>query len=161
MSEKIKEEVNISGEKTQSEDTKSEDLSKLYTDETQDIVRSMQVSADKMTENYHDNPFGAGDIVRDIILFFVTVAGAFGWLMLMLLIFSFVALSYVHLKFDKMIIASIIFAVVVGIIYIVAKSKKYVRFNDEKRKRKEAKRKEQLEGDPNESFLFKDNGNNN
>ena len=135
----------------------------LYEDDTQQIVRSMQESADEMTEKYHDNPYSVKDIILDIILFFVTVAVAFGWLMIMLLIVSFVSLSYLHMKFDKMIIASVIFAVAVGVFYVIMKSRKYVKLNDEKRRRREAKRKEQLSGNPNESFLFKDgdrNGNN-
>ncbi len=111
-------------------------LSDLYTDDTQALVRSMQESADEMTEKYHDNPYSVRDIILDIILFFVTVAGAFGWLMLMLLIVSFVSLSYLHMKIDKMIVASVIFAVAAGVFYIVMKSKKYRKLNAEKRRRK-------------------------
>jgi hypothetical protein len=80
--------------------------------------------------------YTAFDIVKDIIFFFVVVAVAFGWLLLMLLIISFVALSYLHMKFDYMILASVIFAIIAGIVYIIVKSRKYVRLNDEKRRRK-------------------------
>ncbi len=131
------------------------DPSEMYTDETQELVRSMQESADRMTEAYHDNPYDVRDIIKDIIFFFITVIGAFGWLMIMLLIISFVSLSYLHLKIDKMIIASVVFAIGIGVFYIIMKSKKYVRLNDEKRRRREEKRREQLSGDPEESFLFK------
>jgi len=132
------------------------DLSKLYTDDTQEAIHSMQKSADEMTEKYHANPFSVRDVVLDIIMFFVCVAGAFGWMMLMLLIVSFISLSYLHFKFDKMVLASVIAAIVVAVVYIVLKARKYTRLNDEKRRRKEKKRAEQLSGDPDESFLFKE-----
>lgn len=115
------------------------DLSGLYRDDTQDTVRSLQQSADRMTENYHSNPFGAKDIIADIILFFVVTATAFGWLLLMLLIVSFVAHTYIHLKIDKMILASAIFAVVAAVVYIIKKAQKYIRLSDEKKRYKEEK----------------------
>ncbi len=100
-------------------------LSDLYTDETQELVRSMQKSADEATEKYHANPFSVRDVVLDIIMFFVCVAGAFGWMMLMLLIVSFISLSYLHFKFDKMVLASVIAAIVTAIVYIILKARKY------------------------------------
>ena len=116
------------------------DLSELYKDEIQDTVRSMQKSADDMTENYHDHPYTAGDIVRDIIMFFVTVGVTFGWLLIMQLIISFVFLSYIHMKFDNMLIVSIVGAVLAAVVYGIVKSRKYIRLNDEKTKRKELKK---------------------
>ena len=118
------------------------DLSGLYRDDTQDTVRSLQESADRMTENYHNNPFGAKDIIADIIFFFVVTATAFGWLLLMLLIVSFVAHTYIHLKIDKMILASAVFAVVAAVVYIIKKAQKYIRLSDEKRKHKEERTRE-------------------
>ncbi len=109
----------------ETEGVKDSALSDLYTDETQELVRSMQKSADEMTEKYHANPFSVRDIVLDIIMFFVCVAGAFGWMMLMLLIISFVSLSYLHFKFDKMVLASVIAAIVTAIVYIILKARKY------------------------------------
>ena len=95
----------------------------------------MQKSADEATEKYHANPYCVRDIVLDIIMFFVCVAGAFGWMMLMLLIVSFISLSYLHFKFDKMVLASVIAAIVVAVVYIVLKAKKYTKLNDEKRRK--------------------------
>ncbi len=140
----------------ETENAKESKLSDLYTDETQELVRSMQKNADEMNEKYHDNPFTARDIILDIIMFFVCVAGAFGWMMLMLLIISFISLSYLHFKIDKMMIVSVIAAIATAVVYIVLKARKYTRLNDEKRRRKEKKRAEQLSGDPDESFLFKE-----
>ncbi len=127
----------ITGSETPDEKELKTDLSGLYRDETQDTIRSLQESADRMTENYHNNPFGAKDVIADIIFFFVVTATAFGWLLLMLLIVSFVAHTYIHLKIDKMILASAVFAVVAAVVYIIKKAQKYIRLSDEKRKRKE------------------------
>ncbi len=109
----------------ETEGVKDSALSDLYTDETQELVRSMQKSADEATEKYHANPFSVRDVVLDIIMFFVCVAGAFGWMMLMLLIVSFISLSYLHFKFDKMVLASVIAAIVTAIVYIIFKARKY------------------------------------
>ncbi len=109
----------------ETEGVKESVLSDLYTDETQELVRSMQKSADEATEKYHANPFSVRDVVLDIIMFFVCVAGAFGWMMLMLLIVSFISLSYLHFKFDKMVLASVIAAIVTAIVYIILKARKY------------------------------------
>ena len=129
----------ITGSATPDEKELKTDLSGLYRDETQDTIRSLQESADRMTENYHNNPFGAKDLIADIIFFFVVTATAFGWLLLILLIVSFVAHTYIHLKIDKMILASAIFAVVAAVVYIIKKAQKYIRLSDEKKRRKEEK----------------------
>ena len=112
------------------------DLSKLYTDDTQETIHSMQKSADEMTEKYHANPFSVRDIVLDIIMFFVCVAGAFGWMLLMLLIVSFISLSYLHFKFDKMVLASVIAAIVTAIVYIILKARKYTGILSRERSKK-------------------------
>lgn len=112
------------------------DLSKLYTDDTQETIHSMQKSADEMTEKYHANPFSVRDVVLDIIMFFVCVAGAFGWMLLMLLIVSFISLSYLHFKFDKMVLASVIAAIVTAIVYIILKARKYTGILSRERSKK-------------------------
>ena len=120
----------------ETEGVKESVLSDLYTDETQELVRSMQKSADEATEKYHANPFSVRDVVLDIIMFFVCVAGAFGWMMLMLLIVSFISLSYLHFKFDKMVIASVIAAIVTAIVYIILKARKYTGILSRERSKK-------------------------
>ncbi|MBR6303623.1 MAG: hypothetical protein IKR35_07200, partial [Lachnospiraceae bacterium] len=64
----------------------------------------------------------------------------FGWLLIMQLIISFVFLSYIHMKFDNMLIVSIVGAVLAAVVYGIVKSRKYIRLNDEKTKRKELKK---------------------
>ena len=120
----------------ETEGVKESVLSDLYTDETQELVRSMQKSADEATEKYHANPFSVRDVVLDIIMFFVCVAGAFGWMMLMLLIVSFISLSYLHFKFDKMVLASVIAAIVTAIVYIILKARKYTGILSRERSKK-------------------------
>lgn len=68
-------------------------------------------------------------------------AVAFGWLLLMLLIISFVARSSVHLTIDKMLIMSGVFAFIVAIFTAVKKTRKYVKLNDEIRRYKESTKK--------------------
>ena len=104
------------------------DLSEMYSDETHDLVRSMKESADRMTEAYHENPYDARDIITDIVFFFVVTVTAFVWLMLMLLIVSFVGHSYIHMKIDKMILVSVLFAIGAAVFYIVIKVKKYAKY---------------------------------
>ena len=65
------------------------------------------------------------DIIKDVIFFFVTVAAAYGYILLMLLIISFVAARYLPMQFDDMLLYSGIGAVVIAIWYIIKKVMKY------------------------------------
>lgn len=65
------------------------------------------------------------DLVKDIIFFFVTVAVTFGYVMLLLLIISFITLSYLHFNIEGMMIFSGICAAVAGVFYIVKTVKKW------------------------------------
>ena len=65
------------------------------------------------------------DIVKDIVFFFITVAVAYGYILLILLIISFVASRYLPMKFDDMLVYSGIGAAVVGVWDICKKVKKY------------------------------------
>lgn len=65
------------------------------------------------------------DIIKDVIFFFITTAVAYGYILLMLLIISFIANRLLHLTFDNMLIYSGIGAAVVAVWYIVKKIMKY------------------------------------
>ena len=65
------------------------------------------------------------DIIKDVIFFFLTVAVSYGYILLMLLIISFVASRYLPMRFDDMLVYSGIGAAAVGVWYIVKKVKKY------------------------------------
>ena len=89
-------------------------------DETKDINPEKKGTGDSPRW-----PFPKESIVPSIVLFPVVVALAFGWCLLMLLIVSFVTLSYICMKIKGMIIASAVFAAVVGIAYVVSTLKKH------------------------------------
>ncbi len=74
---------------------------------------------------YPQKPFTTQDVVLDIIMLFVTTAIAFGWMLLMLLIISFVTLSYLHIEIGTMLIISTVFAAISFVGYIIKKMVKY------------------------------------
>ena len=74
------------------------DLSKMYKDKKQESVNKLK----DISAEYPQKPFTAQDVVMDVIMLFVTTALAFGWMLIMLLIFSFVTLSYVHIEIGTM-----------------------------------------------------------
>lgn len=74
---------------------------------------------------YPQKPFTTQDVVLDIIMLFVTTAIAFGWMLLMLLIISFVTLSYLHIEIGTMLIISTVFAAISFVGYIINKTVKY------------------------------------
>lgn len=90
--------------------------------EMPDPFEELKLQAEKAKEEYENATFTKFDVVRDIIGFFVIIAIAFGWMMLMLLIVSFVTVSYLHFTFDGMLIASGIVTAVIGIVYIIRKA---------------------------------------
>ncbi len=65
------------------------------------------------------------DIIKDVLFFFITVAVSYGYILLMLLIISFMTSRYLPMKFDDMLVYSGIGAAIVGIWYIVKKVLKY------------------------------------
>ena len=64
------------------------------------------------------------DILKDVIFFFITIAVSYAYLLLMLLIISFVASRYLPMKFDDMLLYSGVGTAVIGVWYIVKKVKK-------------------------------------
>ena len=97
------------------------DLSKMYKDKKQESVNNLK----DISAEYPQKPFTAQDVVMDIIMLFVTTAVAFGWTLIMLLIFSFVTLSYVHIEIGMMLLISTVVAVVWFVVDIVKKVVKY------------------------------------
>ncbi len=91
----------------------------LYEDETQAAVEALRKEA-KDAARYEDD-VDAGDVIRSILGFVFTVVLAFGWMMLMLLIISFVGLGYLHLEIKIMFLVSVIFALLAGVFYVRGK----------------------------------------
>ena len=91
----------------------------LYTDAKQEAVRILQEQATDASR--YEDETDARDIVKDILGFAVTVVLAFGWMMLMLLIISFISLGYLHFEIKWMVIVSVVFAIGAGVFYIRGK----------------------------------------
>ncbi len=64
------------------------------------------------------------EMIKQILVFLAISAVVFAWCMLVLLIISFIALSYIKLKLKWMIIASVIVMLCVDAAYIVGKVQK-------------------------------------
>ncbi len=69
----------------------------------------------------------ARDIIKDIIFAIIVGVLSFGWFLIMLLIISFVTVSYLHFEIEKMIVASVIFGIGAMILSAVSKAKKYIK----------------------------------
>lgn len=67
------------------------------------------------------------DIIKDFIFFLITTACSMLWVMTVLLIISFITLSYLHFTIEGMFITAIVCTVGVDIYYIVKTVKKYKR----------------------------------
>lgn len=63
------------------------------------------------------------DMIKDIIFFFLTTVFAFGYFMLMLLIISFISLSYIHFTIEAIVAISVVGTVIVDIFYVRGKIK--------------------------------------
>lgn len=68
------------------------------------------------------------DLIKDFIFFLITTACSMIWVMTVLLIISFVTLSYLHFTIEGMFITAIICTVFVDIYYIVKTVKKYKKY---------------------------------
>ena len=74
---------------------------------------------------YENRDSSKVDIAKDIIFFFVTTAIAFAYFMLVLLIISFVTISYIHFTIEGIFIMATVATVGVDIHYVVKKIRKY------------------------------------
>lgn len=101
------------------------DTDKVKTDEKTEAVKHLQEAADKIREEDYEGRPDVKDVVKDIIFFFISVVFAFGWMMLMQLIISFVSLGYIHMDIDRMMIVSIICGIIFGIYYLYKMVVKY------------------------------------
>lgn len=79
----------------------------------------------KQTE--HRENYTTQDVVKDIVWGIFNVVLAFGWMLLMLLIISFVTLGVIHFEIEKMILISAIAAAVMFVYRVVILILKYMR----------------------------------
>ena len=69
--------------------------------------------------------FSVLDIVKDVLCFFLMVGCTAGYVVLLLLIISFVTLSYLHFTIEGILITGAVSGAIAGIYYIVKTVKKY------------------------------------
>ncbi|MCM1538100.1 MAG: hypothetical protein NC254_06860 [bacterium] len=67
----------------------------------------------------------ARDIIKDILCFFLMVGCTAGYVVLLLLIISFITLSYLHFTIEGILIAGAVSGGIAGVYYIVKMVKKY------------------------------------
>ncbi len=72
-----------------------------------------------------DKKFTPKDKIKDVLFFVLTVAGSYGYILMMLMIFSFMTVAVIPLKYEHMLIISGVGTVLVAIWYIVKLVKKY------------------------------------
>jgi hypothetical protein len=92
----------------------------------QNSVEALKQAADKVKENNYEDKLDVKDVAVDILGVVFKALIGFGWMMLMLLIISFVSLSYIHFEIKTMFIVSILTGAVVGIIAASGVARKYL-----------------------------------
>jgi len=94
------------------------ELSDLYQDEKQKSAEILKEKAKKIKGKYSlESPMPI-KIINSIISVLFTGIISFAWMLLMLMIISFVSLSYLHFKIDTMLLVSIVFGILAAIIKI-------------------------------------------
>ncbi len=83
-----------------------------------DSVNRLKELAEKMRQEKYEDKRDIKDIVLFVLTFLLHLCVGFGWMMLMLLIISFVSLGYLHMKVKSMVTVSVCFAVLCGGYYI-------------------------------------------
>lgn len=73
--------------------------------------------------------FSALDLIKDILCFFLMVGCTAGYVILLLLIISFITLSYLHFTIEGILITGAVSGGIAGIYYIVKTVQKYRRMN--------------------------------
>lgn len=69
------------------------------------------------------------DIAKDIIFFFLTVAGTYGYVLFILMLLSFMFLrfvAFINLEFEHMLIIAGVAAGIAAVYYIIKMFKKYL-----------------------------------
>lgn len=75
-----------------------------------------------------DSKLDPKDIVKDIIFFFITVAGTFAYVLFIMLLLSFMFLrffAFINLEYEHMLIVSGVAAGISAVWYIIKMIKKY------------------------------------
>ena len=92
----------------------------------QNSVDALKKAADKIKEEKYDEKLDVKDVAVDILGVVFRALIGFGWMMLMLLIISFVSLSYIHFEIKTMILVSVLTGVVLGVASAFKTVAKYI-----------------------------------
>ncbi len=79
-----------------------------------DSVQKFKELSEKMKSEDYESRREIKDIVLVVLKVILYICVGFGWMMLMLLIISFISLGFIHMNIKHMVIASVIFAVLCG-----------------------------------------------
>ena len=93
--------------------------------EIRQSIERLKKTADLVNNERAQYDFERSDVIKDVIKCILTFVISFVWLMMMLLIISFVTLGYLQFKIGPMIAASIIFGVVIGLWRTFSTVRKY------------------------------------
>lgn len=80
-------------------------------------------------------PFSGRDLAKEIIFCVISMGFVTMWVLVMLLILSFVSLSYFHFNIKWMIICSVLCGIATGILYVVSSVRKYKRIAERNKTR--------------------------
>lgn len=98
-----------------------------YKDEKQSSIDSLKNDAERVKEKYsYDSPKTI-QIINAIVGALVAGAICFVWVLVMLLIISFVSLSYIHMGFESMLVVSIIVGCVAVLLFGFFRLKKVLK----------------------------------
>ncbi len=79
----------------------------------------------RKTESGKKSRIDVLDLIKELLFFIFVTVGSFGYVMLMLLIISFVAVAYLPLTIERMLVIAAVCTVLTDIWYIVKTAKKY------------------------------------
>lgn len=92
------------------------------------MAKRRKPTTEELLHGGYREPFSGRDLAKKIIFCSITMILAFLWALVMLLIVSFVTLSYLKFQIKWMIVASVFAAVIAGIVYVAAAVKKYRKY---------------------------------
>lgn len=92
------------------------------------MAKHRKPTTEELLHGGYKEPFSGRDLAKEIIFCIITMALAFLWVLIMLLILSFVTLSYLHFNIKWMILISLLCGIAAGVVYVVSTVKKYKKY---------------------------------
>lgn len=92
------------------------------------MAKHRKPTTEELLHGGYKEPFSGRDLAKEFIFCIITMALAFLWVLIMLLILSFVTLSYLHFNIKWMILISLLCGIAAGVVYVVSTVKKYKKY---------------------------------